>query len=94
MTVVDSDANNVVVGKELYWRFAEFESRLKNNIDIELARCFGEDWIHDITKNVKGTELTPADFCGFDISGDAEVLGIINALKVIDELSRAKGIKR
>jgi hypothetical protein len=93
MSVIDSDGNNDAVGKELYWRFAKFENKLKNNIDKELTRCFGENWINDITNNVQGNELTPADFCGFDIPSDAEVLGIVNSLKVIDEIMRVKGIK-
>lgn len=81
------------IGEELYPRFAEFEDKLKHNIDKELTRCFGENWINDITKNVTGNELIPADFTVFDIPNDAEVLGIINSLKVIDEVNRAKGEK-
>jgi hypothetical protein len=76
------------IGKELYPRFAEFENKLRNNIDEELTRCFGECWINDITYNISTTNLIQV----YDFEYP-EILGIINSLGVLEEVQRAKNTK-
>ena len=91
--------HNNKIGKELYWRFAKFESLLKNNIDIELTRVFGENWIenivrkNEIDKNKIQLSLQDIDALEFLNQNDVQFMGIINDLSVEDEYYRAKGQK-
>ena len=83
-----------IIGEELYWRFGEFERLLKHNINKELTRCFGEDWINDIVKYDKSkAQLSRADIDMLEYYNHDEVqfTGIVNDLSVEDEYYRVRG---